>query len=185
MSIHPAHGQNILDMLSVAESSLQDGKIIPTLVLTYSLIDSMSWVAQPQSPNLRDRFEAWAAKWLLPKMSQTTPTITVTDLYAARCALLHTGTGVSDLYKAKKARRFLYSWGKADVRVLEYAIASGAVPRDHVAMHCDDFLSAVRIAVADFIESADTDQVLAKRLESAANLGYTNLAYDSGQGTKQ
>lgn len=184
LTIHPDHGKNILDMLSTAEWSLHEGKIIPALVLTYSLIDSMSWIAEPQSSNLRTRFESWAGKWLLPKMRITNPPITVTDLYAARCALLHTGTGVSELYKAKKARRFLYSWGKANVQVLDYAIASGAVPQDHVAMHCNDFLSSVRVAVADFIESAETNQDLAKQLESAGRLGYTNLAHASGKAAK-
>ena len=167
-------------MLVVAESSLQAGRTVPAMVLMYSLIDSMAWVAQPDSQNLRNRFESWATQWLLPKMRAATPPVSATDLYAARCALLHTGTGVSDLYKAGKARRFLYSWGKADVQVLEYAIATGVVPQNHVAMHCEEFLAAIRIAVADFIESAETDALLAERLKSAASLGYTNVPYDHG-----
>ena len=170
-------------MLLVAESSLLAGRTVPAMVLMYSLIDSMAWVAQPGSSNLRLRFEDWAARWLLPKMRATTPSITATDLYAARCALLHTGTGVSDLFKAGKARRFLYSWGKADVRVLEHAIATGLVPENHVAMHCDDFLAAVRVAVADFIESAENDPSIASRLESAASLGYTHIPHSLGKGS--
>jgi len=182
VSITPAQERNFLDMLVVAESSLQAGRAVPAMVLMYSLIDSMSWVAQPDSPNLRHRFEGWAARWLLPKMRTATPSITATDLYAARCALLHTGTGVSELFKAGKARRFLYSWGKADVRVLEQAIATGAVPENHVAMHSDDFLAAVRLAVAEFINSAETDPAIAARLKSAANLGYTHVPYGMGEG---
>ena len=145
------------------------------MVLVYSLIDSMAWVAEPRSTNLRTRFENWVSRWLAPRLPVSTPPVSPTDLYGARCALLHTGTGVSDLFKSGKARRVLYAWGNANVKLLEYAIATGAVPSNHVALHCDHFLIATRLAVADFMDEAEKDPVLAGRLKAAAQLQYTNV----------
>lgn len=80
----------------------------------YSLMDSLAWAgADRKAPNLRTRFEQWTKQWLLPLLPRSTPPLTEIDIYAARCALLHTGTGVSDLYLRGDARRFVYAWGTA------------------------------------------------------------------------
>lgn len=175
MSLSGAHAKNLLDMLLVAESCLSSGRTVPGMVLLYALIDSMAWVADPKSSNLRARFERWASQWLLPRLPASRPQITATDLYGARCAMLHTGTGVSDLYRSGTARRVLYAWGTADVGLLEYAIAMGTVPDDHVALHCEAFLNSARLAVADFLASAEQDPELARRLIDVANLQYTSI----------
>ena len=111
MPLSDSHVKNLRDMLDAAEESIEKRRHVPAMVLLYALIDSLAWAgANRRSPNLRDRFEGWVKSWLLPLLPPSNPAITETDFYAARCAALHTGTGVSDLYLSGKARRFLYAW---------------------------------------------------------------------------
>ncbi|WP_128003641.1 hypothetical protein [Piscinibacter defluvii] len=116
----------------------------------------------------------------MPKLPPANPAITATDLYAARCALLHTGTGVSDLYTSGKAKRLLYAWGSGRTEVLEYAIANAVLPGAHAAIHYDALFSAVREALVDFVASADSDPELAQRLQAAEHAQYTNVPAEPG-----
>src|SRR5690349_17875223 len=77
---------------------------MPALCLTYSFIDTLGWAASEKTPqNVGARFEDWVNRWLLPSLREHTTEVCAIDLYAARCAVLHTLTSESDLRaKGKK-----------------------------------------------------------------------------------
>ena len=181
MPISQSHAENLMQMLEAAEDCLRARRHIPALVLLYSLVDSLAWAgANRSNPDLRTRFEHWVSRWLMPHLPPASPRITATDLYAARCAILHTGTGVSDLSKSGKAKRLMYAWGNAKTEVLEYAIAHSRIGGEHAALHYDALLVAVRLGAADFFASATSDPELASRIEEVASFQYTNVPSDPG-----
>lgn len=176
MPLAKVHSKNLKEMISAIDDCLKAERQIPALVLMYSLMDNLSWAASGRSSaNTRDQFEEWISRWLLPYLPRSNPKITPIDLYAARCALLHTGTGVSDLVKSKKAKRLMYAWGNAKTRILERTIVVTGSADGHAALHCDDLFSALRKALKTFVASADHDAQLAARLQEVASVQFENV----------
>src|SRR5437764_14091045 len=106
---------NPLELMSVADSGIDLRDLIravrlclaqhlplPALMLLYAGIDTAGWLAadDPKAP-VGQRFTEWVDRYLLPR---TTLKVTALELYAARCAVLHTMTARSDLSDAGKAR---------------------------------------------------------------------------------
>jgi hypothetical protein len=166
----------VADMVLASDECLTAKRHVPALVLIYSLVDGMSWAgADLSSGDIRGRFESWVDRWVIPRLPVANPPITATDLYAARCAILHTGTGVSDLSKKGKAKRLMYAWGTATTEPLEYAISGSGLSNEHAALHYDALLAAVRHGVAYYFEAGEVDPVVAAQLERAASYHYANV----------
>jgi hypothetical protein len=86
---------------------------LPEAVLTilYSSIDTFGLLAAPAGvlDATGDTFMAWCEKYILPRLQTVDGTpITSTDLWAARCGVLHTSTPLSRLERAGKARQVFY-----------------------------------------------------------------------------
>ena len=174
INVEPFH-KNLGDMLVAAERCIQLRQHLPALVLIYSLVDSLAWAASGDTQSIvRKRFESWVSSWLLPELVPVVPTVSATDLYAARCAVLHTLTGDSDLSKAGHAKCFMYAWGTAKVEALEAVIRETNLT-SHVALHYEDLLTALVRATGRFLESANNDSELAARLDLAAAKHYMNI----------
>ena len=172
MSDVEAFHKNLGDMLVAAERCIQFRQHLPALTLIYALIDSLAWAAGGKSQlSVRKRYEDWVNAWLMPNLRQTTPDVTATDLYAARCAVLHTLTGDSDLSRAGIAKRIMYAWGTGDPQVLRAVIEEAKIS-GHAALHYDHLLDAVTRATAHFLEAANHDPALGVRLEEAAGRCY-------------
>jgi hypothetical protein len=120
---------------------------LPTLILVYALIDTLGWINRFEAKDSSDRhdFMSWVNAFLLPASGITA---TAEDLYAARCAVVHTHSFESTMSKAGRARRILYSHGKADHRVLEQLAANHAAT--DVALKIETLLAALDDAFAKF-----------------------------------
>lgn len=178
MNVGPFH-KNLGDMLLAAERCLQLRQHLPALALIYSLIDSLAWsAAERTQKSVRRRFEAWVGLWLMPHLAPVAPGVSPTDLYAARCAVLHSLTGNSDLSQSGQAKRIMYVWGTADPQVLRAAIADAPLS-NHVALHYDELFTALCRSVERFLESANQDAALTKRLEQAAGQHYLHIPVET------
>src|SRR6266446_10096439 len=88
------------------EDELEKRRHLPALILIYTTIDSIAWLTSRNDlSRVRERFESWVSRWLTPSLLQCS----ATELYAARCGILHTFTSRSDLSDSGKARRVAYS----------------------------------------------------------------------------
>jgi hypothetical protein len=80
-----------------------------TLILVYSGIDAMAHLTMPAGKDKATRadFVAWAERYLQFRDANKNPTLTLpgNELYAARCALVHTYSSEADLHKEGKAKR--------------------------------------------------------------------------------
>ena len=79
-------------------------------MLIYAHIDTLAWAASEKTRmSVRGNFDASVSLWLLPQLAPNAPEVSATDLYGARCAVLYTPTGKSDLAADGKAREIAYA----------------------------------------------------------------------------
>ena len=164
--------QNYSQVVAGVRLCLEKQLLMPALILIYTLMDSFAWACSDKAQTkVRTRFEAWTQQWVL---TQGNLPCTATELYAARCAVLHTLTRYTDLTKNENVRKITYSWGNADNSALQGAFdALGHT--DTVAVHVNDLFGAVCEAMAAITEQASTAPQLKQRLEEAAVLHFTGL----------
>ena len=127
---------------------------MPALILLYSAIDSVSWIASDdENQFVGKRFQSWVDTWMLQKYPLP---CTAIELYAARCGILHTLTPDSDLSEKKGIRRISYAWGTAQQKDLDESIKLLEYPG--VAVHVNDIFSSFQSGFADFLESLEKDE---------------------------
>lgn len=147
------------DMLLANELSL------PTLILIYSIIDTLGWVNRPAAKDSSDRhdFMAWVNDFLLPASGISA---TAEDLYAARCGVVHSHSFESTMSRMGKARRILYSYGRADHRILEQLAANHAAT--DVALKIETLIAALDAGFAKFKAALATNPAHAQLVDERA-----------------
>jgi hypothetical protein len=168
----PAFYQNYVQVVAAIRLCLDKRLITPGLILIYATIDSFAWAAS-ESPGstVRSRFEAFVEEWMLP--NHPLP-CSPTDLYGARCAILHTLTAYSDLSNSRQAKPIAYAWGSGNASSLSTVLQHAQV-RDAVCLHVEDLANALFNAMAAVSERATTDPSLDARLKEAAGRHYTDM----------
>jgi hypothetical protein len=138
---------------------------MPALILIYTLIDTFAWVVSDKSErSTRKRFENWVQKWMLAHRPLP---CSATELYAARCAVLHTLSSQTALTQSGEARQVAHAWASTDVARLQDSI--NALGRnDVVALSIEELFEAVGAAMLLVMEASQTDAVLHQRLEKAS-----------------
>jgi hypothetical protein len=130
-------------------------------MLIYSGIDGLAWLSVEDNTGVRARFEDWVEEYLFAVKAFP---CSATDLYAARCGILHTFTGDSHLLARGQAKAIAYAWGDADVAALQRAL-----DRTHrgecCALHINDLAEGLRLATAKLFDDADSDDSLRLRLQ--------------------
>lgn len=142
------------------------------MILIYSAIDSMGLLAAPASQVSASgaSFKAWVSKYLLAQ--DRSLEFTEVDLWAARCAVLHTYTSQSDLSRKAEARQIQYYSGD---KTSEFAKAFVIATRDidngaHVPAHIEDtwiaFCKGVIEFASDLEEKCKLDSAYEARLRN-------------------
>lgn len=174
--------RDLADTLLSIEKCIEARRHMPTSILIYSLIDSIAWACSNKAEkSTRRNFESWVERWMMPRFASIAPRIQPVDLFAARCAVLHSMTPDSDLSRAGTAKRIAYAWGSGKVKALE-AVLDGLEVSDVVAIHYDDLLDVMRNAIADCLAEAETDADLNRLLQAAAaqHYAYVNSHHHDG-----
>jgi hypothetical protein len=168
----PQFIQNYTQVIAGIRICIEQKLLSPALILIYSTMDSYAWaVSEKSSGSVRSRFEAFAADYVLP--NHPLP-CSPTDLYAARCAILHTLTGDSDLSKKGDAKTIAYAWGDAEATSLSMA-SSYLGMHKIISLHIEDLANALLDAILAVHEKAKIDSILEQRLVAAAGKHYRNL----------
>lgn len=145
---------NYEQLFTGAEIYLAQNLAIPALVLIYTAIDTVSWVAsEDDNQPVGERFQIWVDKWMLQKYPLP---CTAEELYAARCGILHTLTPNSTLTEKKGVKKIVYAWGKGKQKNLEDAINITEYP-GIVAVHIQDIFKSFYNGYADFLEMLEID----------------------------
>jgi len=105
----------------------------------------------------RTVFIEWADKYL--RLSETLG-CTSTDLYAARCGVLHTHSPDSRLEREGKARRLVYEWRQGPS-----ADSAVPLPPDALVIEVEALDRALREAVSLFLIDAEMNPPIRERMK--------------------
>lgn len=123
------------------------------LIVCYSTIDTLGLLYSPPDQVSADRksFKAWVEQFLLPRARDT---YSAADLYAARCAILHSHTTSSDLSRAGKARQIQYYFAdRSDPKTKQLVELTAKMDSGgHIAVHIQDFGTSIVEAMSDYVD---------------------------------
>ena len=141
--------QTYYEIIQSIETSIDQRKIITSLVLLYSAIDSFSNISNCSDKNGREVFKDWVDRWMLNNNNLKCSSI---DLYAARCGILHGFISESDFSKKTKAKRICYAWGNSDLQKLKNQIEKTDAHNECIALRLEDLFIAFKMEVANCID---------------------------------
>ena len=144
------------NIIKSIEICLKEKLQISSLILLYSGIDIVAWLNRPvlKEKASRKDFIRWVDDYLLPNPNIKCRAI---DLYAARCAIVHSYSFSSVLSKDGEAKEIYYSWGKANIKSLQNDI-DRRLKKNVAAIHINDFLEAFKKGIEKFKLSIKTDK---------------------------
>ena len=127
----------------------------PALVLIYTGIDFMASFDRPQEASkvARQHYLDWVERYLLPNGQLNCSAI---DIYAARCALVHTYGGTSALTQDGKARSIGYAWGTKEPDEAQRVLDQVGIT-DHVFIHVGELFEAFKQGATSFLEDVGKD----------------------------
>ena len=99
-------------------------RYLQALVVLYSAIDTLTWVSLAKGDVTRSAFCLWVDTYIVPNKLIG---CTAWDLYAARCAIVHSNTTESKLSRNGEARELWYVTSSPSAESLqEYAQSVGS-----------------------------------------------------------
>lgn len=163
------------------EFCLAHSLFMPALIQIYSLIDAMAWINRPESKEDTDKecFIDWVSNFML---KDTSLECTALDLYAARCAVVHTMTPRARLIREGKARSISYAWGSHTVSEIKDLIkekeTAGKIPKgENIAVHFDDLYQSLLTGIDNFnryvYEKKSNFEIFYKRISNYYEEVYT------------
>jgi len=129
----------------------------------------MGWLARDIDQGVKESFTEFVEKYVLPGSDIEATSV---DLYAARCAVVHTYTSESKMSQAGQARTVAYAWGDADERELRDLFRGRS---DMVAVHTDRLRAALGRAMRAFAADVKADAARLTRLQARAAKRYGPL----------
>jgi hypothetical protein len=145
------HGEK--NLVAGMRACLAGQYIASTLVSAYSLMDILTWLDLPSGHDevTGKDFAEWADKYVVPAGSLE---CTGTDLYAARCGVLHSLTPDSRMSRRGEATRIVYSWGSKKPYPRHKLEQHGI---RYVMLHVDTLCAAIEQGAAAFWKEIESD----------------------------
>jgi len=172
--MNDAFYKNTISMIDSIEDCLEKRRLLPCLVLLYTGLDVMASLERQQSEGTKAAFVRWVDKYFLKAQPLS---CNATELYAARCGVLHTFTAESDLSRQRKARMLIYAWGDASVEDL--AQTAVLLNRDDmVSVHVRDLIDAFQHGIAEYIQELNADFKRQRVVTQRAGLWFINMQPD-------
>lgn len=147
------------------------------LVVMYSAIDTMGLLDAPpgQVDATGAGFKSWVRKYLLidPRAN-----FDATDMWAARCAVLHTFTSESKLSREGNAKELQYFGGDKESPFAKQfaAITPTLHGGKHVPVHFEDlcavFFEGIKCFALDLLQNAGADPAYESRLRKVLQAYY-------------
>jgi hypothetical protein len=141
------------EVLCAAQLCLTNRFQLPVLILIYSVVDIVASLEhQGNEQGTRKPFVRWVKGYLVPGGDLP---CTPTELYSARCGVVHALSGESDLSRAGKARRVCYAYGSARPDDLQQVLPGAG--RDDVVVHLDSLLALVAASLDRYFAEVRAD----------------------------
>jgi hypothetical protein len=148
------------DLQAAADQCFRTGHQLPGLILVYSTIDTALIRPAGAPEGRRQDFVDWVDTYLLPGSGLTCSAL---ELYAARCAVVHTYGAGSRLSRAGRARTVAYGSG-APTRVR----GTDRDGRPVIPIHIATLWSALATALARFLQDLHASPAKRRLVEQHA-----------------
>lgn len=159
------------EMFDAIEGCIPRRQVIASLVLIYSTIDSLAWLAIPDldSPTSEKHFCGWLDTYLLPyAMTIRCDSI---DFYGARCGVLHTRSPISNKSLSKKAKQIMYAWGSHTQSQLQRRLDQHPT-ESTIAVHIGELYAALRSAFDRFRAALSNDPVQSRLVRAKSTRSF-------------
>lgn len=162
-----------MDLYKAIDHCIKEKLRIPSLILIYSAIDSISWLTCCDS-NMKvgERFRKWVNNWLLKAKSLP---CSAEELYASRCGILHALSPDSNKSKNKSIKQIAYAWGTGTKEDLHEAVKIINQEDLVVSIHLNDLFNAYMIGFANCIEETMKDKEAYRKFSEKVNKIYGNV----------
>lgn len=152
--------KNSFQYIRGIEICIENKLTLPSLTLIYSGIDTFSWVSYGDKLSVCEKFTKWIENYMYKKKKLAPRPI---DLYAARCAIVHTLTPESTLSKQNKALQICYASGDANLSELK-KLVDEKLPGKAVCVHLNDLFESFKLGIVCFLETKGTERECQKRM---------------------
>ncbi|MBZ5528177.1 MAG: hypothetical protein LAN71_09800 [Acidobacteriia bacterium] len=159
--------KHLRDLFDAVIYCYQKELLMPCLVLLYSGIDVAASLEPSVAQGVGERFEKWVERYMLSGRSLP---CTAKEIYAARCAVVHTFTPDSNISKAGSARAIGYAYGNAEVKKLDEATVLSGRQELQVNVHLSDLIEAFHAGYEIYLKEALKDSARWKQVMEHANM---------------
>ena len=163
--------KNVDDLDFAIKTCIESRIVLPALVLIYTGMDIVASIERKPGEKVGPSFTSWVERFLLK--ARPLP-CTSTELYAARCGILHTLTPESDFSRSGKARPIVYAWGSGTPPDLEEAARRMAIS-DMVILHIEDLRWAFLEGTKLWFQDIHSDTARLNTVEAATNRWFVNV----------
>ena len=167
----------INDLYKSIQDCLDKRYLIPVLTLIYSGIDVMGSLGRPANKDrsTRQDFKNWCETYLIPHCQDIY--CNSTDLYAARCSIIHSYSYDSELTDKKKAKPLLYAWGNRTAKELKEISNQTSHKGKMSYAHINDLANVFNIGIGIFLGAVKKNENFKKIVEERAKKYYGILKY--------
>ena len=146
-------------MLRGIEVCIKHQCLVSAVSLMFAAIDAVSALNRAIEKDDTDRseFKKWVRDYLLPGSDLRCDE---SDLYAARCGVLHTYSSASRDARNNKARHLVYRWREGPT-----ADADQPLPPDALEVPVESLHEALKQAVRKFLEDSEVDPDVRERVQ--------------------
>lgn len=164
---------------------------MPSGRLLFTAIDQMAWLADEKETVGNEGFRACVQRYMLDTNPHLLSGASASDLWGARCGVLHTGAPESDWYRKNKARRIFYSSNigqieasKSDVLIISiewlWMAFVAALVHFHRDLQADEAKDARACEIGPYARGSGTDglalgqngKLMSKAFQLLADLDY-------------
>ncbi|APB76460.1 hypothetical protein PPYC2_16480 [Paenibacillus polymyxa] len=152
--------KNIMQIMHSIDILMEKQLTPSVLILIYSAMDIVSSLSvRGDRDSQKKDFIAWVDRYLTPKLQ----TCTGSDLYAARCSVVHTLGSESSMSREGKAKNVVYVWGNESPD--KWQSISNLTEYRIVVIKIEDLIYTFRQAVGEFFELAQKDEELLQNVK--------------------
>ena len=152
--------KTFIDQCEAIDLCVKQNYVLPSLCLIYSGIDAAAWVAFGDI-SVKKRFIDFVSNYMYKEKELAPKPI---DLYAARCAILHTMTPDSQLSERNQAVPLNYAWGTASLEELKKS-TEAIMPGELSYVHLSDLAQSFKLGLARFVENDANEQGCKDRMK--------------------
>jgi hypothetical protein len=170
MANHPLN-KAVTDVVTCIEYALKAEMFIPAVILIYSAIDAAAWLSCDNDHHTRKDFISWVDAWMMPLGKLQ---CTATELYSARCGILHTFTSKTSLTKQGAARQICYVNRASTVAEMDGYLRR-VNKTGYVSIHLNDLYDSYKLGYKHFELNSLNDAIKSVRFKRKRELYYRQV----------